>query len=252
VRNQGEFDAAKALIASGQSDSTIAQMTGIPRRTISAWRRGENRRHSPVACAEGTCQGRDLSKLDPEQYSYLLGLYLGDGCLTAGRRNVWLLRISLDAAYPQIIEMCARALETVFPAKTARCKQRPDSRCVDVSMWSKHWPCLFPQHGPGRKHLRSIRLARWQNETVDLGRRAFVRGLIHSDGTRIVAIERKGSYERRAARYAFSNRSEDIKALFCESLDALGIRWTRPSDRQIAIYRKASVALLDEFVGPKR
>jgi hypothetical protein len=90
------------------------------------------------------------------------------------------------------------------------------------------------------------------NETVDLGRRAFVRGLIHSDGTRIVAIERKGSYERRAARYAFSNRSEDIKALFCESLDALGIRWTRPSDRQIAIYRKASVALLDEFVGPKR
>lgn len=193
MRSQAEFDAAKTLIVSGCSDSKITQMTGIPRRTISAWRRGENRYCKPrrVACTGETCQGRDLSKLDPVQYSYLLGLYLGDGCLAAGRRNVWCLRISLDAAYPGIIKACA-------------------------------------------------------------SRKAFVRGLIHSDGTRIVAIEKKGSYERRAARYAFSNRSEDIKGLFCENLDALGIQWTRPSNRQIAIYRKQSVALMDEFVGPKR
>ena len=83
-------------------------------------------------------------------------------------------------------------------------------------------------------------------------RKSFVRGLIHSDGTRIIATERKGPHVRRAPRYAFSNKSEDIKRLFCESCDALGIRWTRPSDRQIAIYRKDSVAVLDEFVGPKR
>lgn len=83
-------------------------------------------------------------------------------------------------------------------------------------------------------------------------RRPFLRGLIHSDGTRIVATERKGSYARRAPRYAFSNRSEDIKQLFCESCDALEIHWTRPSEHQIAIYRKASVARLDEFVGPKQ
>jgi len=87
---------------------------------------------------------------------------------------------------------------------------------------------------------------------IDAHHEAFIRGLIHSDGTRIIATERKGSYVRRAPRYAFSNRSEDIKALFCRSCDALGIRWTRPSNRQIAIYRKESVARLDEFVGPKR
>ena len=49
--------------------------------------------------------------------------------------------------------------------------------------------------------------------------------------------------------------SEDIKALFCDSLDAVGIGWTCPSNRQIAIYRKSSVAILailDKFVGPKR
>ena len=27
---------------------------------------------------------------------------------------------------------------------------------------SKHWPCLFPQHGPGRKHTRKIELEQWQ------------------------------------------------------------------------------------------
>ena len=28
----------------------------------------------------------------------------------------------------------------------------------------KHWPCLFPQHGPGRKHERKIRLEAWQRD----------------------------------------------------------------------------------------
>ena len=105
---------------------------------------------------------------------------------------------------------------------------------------------------PGRKHLRPIELTDWQEAIVAKQRRAFIKGLIESDGTRIVATERKGSYVRRAPRYAFSNRSEDIKRLFCENCDALGIHWTRPSDQQIAIYKLASVAILDEFVGPKR
>ena len=95
-------------------------------------------------------------------------------------------------------------------------------------------------------------LESWQDTIISANREPFIRGLIHSDGTRIIATERKGSYVRRAPRYAFSNKSEDIKQLFCESCDALRIQWTRPSDRQIAIYRKESVARLDEFVGPKR
>ncbi len=55
-----------------------------------------------------------------------------------------------------------------------------------------------------------------------------------------------------SVRYHFSNRSEDIKRIYCESLDALGIRWTRPSDAHIAVYRKASVAIMDRLVGQKR
>lgn len=252
MRTREEFAKARELLAAGRTDHEVARFTGIPRRTISGWRRGESGGSDRTDCHGGSVPQHDFSKLEPEAYAYLLGLYLGDGCISAGRREVWCLRITLDAAYPEIIEACATALETIFPTKRARRGHRRDSRCVDVSMWSKHWPCFFPQHGPGRKHLRPIRLAAWQKAIVEAHHKAFVRGLIHSDGTRIVATERKGSYMRRAPRYAFSNRSEDIKALFCESCDALGIRWTRPSDRQIAIYRKDSVALLDEFVGPKR
>lgn len=114
-------------------------------------------------------------------------------------------------------------------------------------MYWQHWPCLFPQHGPGRKHQRPIHLEAWQRCIVARKRRLLIRGLIHSDGCRIVANDRG----RSSPRYLFSNRSEDIKALYCESLDAIGIRWTRPSDLQIAVYRKGDVQVMDRFVGPK-
>ena len=52
-------------------------------------------------------------------------------------------------------------------------------------------------------------------------------------------------------RYAFANRSEDIKAIFCDHLDPLGIGWTRPNRQLIAVDRRPEVAKRDEFVGPK-
>ena len=184
-------------------------------------------------------------------YAYLLGLYLGDGCLSASHRNVWRLRIFADSRYPGIIDECGAAMESVFPRQRAHTFQRRNSRCVEISMYSKHWPCLFPQHGAGRKHLRAIKLATWQLEILEGSHESFLRGLIHSDGCRIIARERQAGRVREAPRYSFSNRSEDIKTLFCESCDVLGIRWTRPSDKEVAIYRLESVARMDRFVGPK-
>jgi hypothetical protein len=122
---------------------------------------------------------------------------------------------------------------------------------VDVSSYSKHWPCYFPQHGYGPKHTRPIVLADWQLLIVVNYVEPFLRGLIHSDGTRIVATERKGQYVRRAPRYAFSNRSEDILGLFRTACEIAGVHCTRASSKQIAVYSKAAVARLDEFVGPK-
>jgi LAGLIDADG-like domain len=97
------------------------------------------------------------------------------------------------------------------------------------------------------KHLRPIRLQHWQELLVREATEGFIRGLIDSDGCRVVAKDRGV----RSVRYHFSNRSEDILGLFTGALDHLGIPWTRPDGHTIAIYRKAAVARLDEFVGPK-
>jgi hypothetical protein len=181
------------------------------------------------------------------EYGYLLGLYLGDGCISESART-YRIRITLDAAYPRIIDGCAAALEAIRPGKLAWRGHRRHSRCVEVSMYWNHWPCLIPQHGPGRKHSRRILLEPWQHWILRQHREPFVRGLIHSDGCRVVANDRGV----RSVRYHFSNRSDDIKELFCDSLDALGIRWTRPCAKQIAIYRRSSVQILDTFVGAKQ
>jgi hypothetical protein len=115
-------------------------------------------------------------------------------------------------------------------------------------MYWNHWPCLFPQHGSGKKHLRPIVLAPWQSTIVERNRRQLIKGLIHSDGCRVVANDRGLD----SVRYHFSNLSSDIKQIYCDSLDAIGISWTRPCEREIAEYRKSAVGVLDEFVGPKK
>lgn len=119
--------------------------------------------------------------------------------------------------------------------------------CVEVCHYSNHWPCLLPQHGPGRKHHRKIALEPWQQEIVDRETEEFVLGLIHSDGCRVVANDRGVL----SVRYHFSNRSEDIIGLFTAALDRLGIPWRRSSAYIVSIYRKAATARLDEFIGPK-
>lgn len=247
TRSKDDFDTVVGLISQGHGDCEIARLTGVPRETVRDWRRGKGDRTSRLPRGSSGCDVvHDFSILPPPEYSYLLGMYLGDGYIARDRR-VWRLRISSDSNYPGIIEECCRAMEEVMPGQHAHVLSR-DSRCVEISMYSKHWPCLLPQHGSGRKHERAICLEPWQENLIAKATKSFVRGLVHSDGCRVVANDRG----IRSVRYHFSNRSEDIKGLFCAALDGLGIEWTRPSDRDIAIYRKSSVKLLDEFIGPKQ
>jgi hypothetical protein len=113
------------------------------------------------------------------------------------------------------------------------------------------WPTLFPQHGPGMKHTRKIVLADWQRRITHEHPRHFVRGLLVSDGTRVINRIRHGSRWYHYPRYQFSNRSEDIKGLLCEHLDLLGIAWRRAGEVTISIAQREAVAALDAFVGPK-
>ena len=98
--------------------------------------------------------------------------------------------------------------------------------------YGKRWLDLFPQHGPGAKHERPIILAPWQRAIVDEHPELFLRGLIQSDGCRCLnrftttlPSGRVAEYEY--PRYFFSNLSTDIRKLFCDYCERLGIRWTR-------------------------
>ncbi|MGI8414572.1 MAG: transcriptional regulator, partial [Solirubrobacteraceae bacterium] len=92
-----------------------------------------------------------------------------------------------------------------------------------MSCYSKIWPCLFPQHGPGKKHERPIVLAEWQQELIDRCPEQLVHGLIHSDGCR---FQNTGRCNWSWPRYAFAQTSDDIRDIFCRACDRLGLRWT--------------------------
>ena len=115
----------------------------------------------------------------------------------------------------------------------------------EVSSYSKAWPCLLPQHGPGRKHNREIVLTDWQWRSVRRTPELLLRGLIQSDGCRFTASKSSG-----AVRYSFTNRSAAIKEIFCRGCELVGVRWTVAGDK-VYVSRKADVAHLDTFIGPK-
>ncbi len=196
------------------------------------------------------CDGRPLNE---QAYAYLLGLYLGDGHLTVGRRDVYALNVKCCDDWPGLIDAAKSAMAVVMPASSVFCVRR--TGCTEVKSTSKHWPCLFPQHGPGRKHKRRIELAAWQREIVARYPGDFARGLFHSDGCRVTnRVRRKladGDHWYAYPRYLFSNESTDILALCGQTLDQLGVSWRLSRRNMLSVARREAVARLDEFVGPK-
>jgi hypothetical protein len=187
-------------------------------------------------------------------YAYILGMYLGDGCVSWTGRAAQLV-ITLDSAYPGLIVECADALGRIAPHKVA-IRKHSTANCVRVEAGWKLWPVLFPQHGRGRKHTRPIVLTSWQWELVRHHREQFIRGLIHSDGCRTInrfktklPSGRVAEYEY--VRYFFSNLSADIRQLFVQVCDELGIRTTQSNHRNISVSHRDSVAILERIVGPK-
>jgi hypothetical protein len=250
TRSVDEVSKCLEMRAAGLNACQIARATGIPRATVRDWITGRLPRGRDD-CGFGVChacgQQEHVRDAFTAEYAYVLGVYLGDGCISAHPRRVFRLRITLDIAYPGIIDEVARAVKVVQPKNRVGCYVRPDN-CVQVSSYSRSWPCLLPQHGGGVKHERPIRLQAWQWAHVEDNPEHFLRGLIHSDGHRFMNTGRGGW---RHPRYGFTNASYDIRHIFCETCDLLGLHWTRGGERLIYVSRKADVARMDEFIGPK-
>lgn len=251
---------ALRLTRQGLNDCEVSRQTGVSRCTVRDWRAGRlphsfKRKRLLYGRPNGLgpeCRrcGGDEHRIDAfsTAYIYLLGMYLGDGHISSGPREVFRLRIALDTKYPLIIAECAAAIQAVVPWNKVHCQQTPKNY-TEVHAYSKAWPCLFPQHGSGKKHERKIDLADWQKDLVALSPGLLLRGLLHSDGCRFMNT---GSYGWKSPRYVFTNFSEDIKSIFCDTCDRLGLRWTIAPPKSVYVSRKEDVAKLDEFVGPKR
>jgi hypothetical protein len=231
------------LAAGDFNASEIAGITCIPRSTVRDWLGESDWKRVRRLRREISFEP---STLPQAEYGYLLGFYLGDGTISRSRRGVYRLRIATDARYPGIIAECAAAMQAVLPRNRVLVQQRR-SRAVEISAYSKAWPLVFPQHGPGRKHRRTIQLAPWQAEIVERFPRQFLRGLIHSDGCRVLNRVNGKDYPR----YFFVQVSDDTRRLFCATCEQLGIRYTWSTWKTVSIAQADSVALLDSFVGPK-
>jgi len=245
-----DFEHVKRLCEAGNSNSEIAQMTGFPRETIWRWRQ---RNAAPRSC--GPAKPQRFAPQSWTSYAYLLGVYLGDGHLFRISRWSYRLGIYCDARHPGVIAEISRAVRNCVPG--IKVDRRPTSENgVALLASSPVWSKAFPQHGPGRKHERPIELEAWQRKITHEHPQALLRGLIHSDGCRCMNRFRTKLPSGRVAeyeypRYFFTNLSADIREIFCEHCDLLGVRWTQSNPRNISVSHRRSVAILDRFIGPK-
>lgn len=242
----------------GHPYSTISARHGVPRSTIGYWlhvdrtRRGEKAPEGPKNCPR--CHGAPLDRC---AYSYLLGLYLGDGHIVS-RGKQHHLSIYCGDDWPGLIDQAQQTMQAVLPGHSTGRRQKQG--CTEVKSYSRHWTCLFPQHGPGMKHTRMIALEPWQGDIADEHPWALLRGLIHSDGCRITnwTVRTVGGENKRYEypRYFFTNTSADITGIFTGVLDRVGVEWRLTTRRStgafdVSVARRASVTLMDRHIGPK-
>jgi Homeodomain-like domain/LAGLIDADG-like domain len=238
-------DKALALVEAGENDCEVARRLGVPRTTVRDWRRSKGRPRMGDTCPRCWRPSRKPIVFSSPDYAELLGLYLGDGYIVrAGRSDR--LRIFLDTRYSQIVAEARALLRRCFPRHRVGRFTSGKGTTTILSLYCTHLACLFPQHGAGMKYQRDIVLEDWQTEIVERDPWRFLRGLIRSDGC--VFVNRTGRYAYLS--YDFSNRSPQIRELFMDACDRVDVEY-RAYQRYVRIYRRPSVALMQEHVGVK-
>lgn len=173
-RTADDVKAAARLFGTGLSDYEIGRRTGVSRSSIQRWRT----RGAPQPACDPPLSWQVP---DRRSYSYLLGIYLGDGYLANAAARSPVLEISLDPRYPGIVEECSIAIRRVVGSGArASLRATPKGEAIRLVATNRLWPLAFPQHGPGKKHERAIALTSWQQDIVDRFPREFLRGWIAS------------------------------------------------------------------------
>lgn len=205
-------EVAEKLYNDGYSLRQIANILGCHFSTVMYWK-NKNFQYINVKNIPNI---ENYLQDKKEVYSYILGLYLGDGYIDKIKKT-YRLRIFLDSKYIKLINECVENLKILFPNNKINKTTRHVTLTI-VYIYSNNLPSLFPQIGLGRKHNRKIELENWQkNLIID---RFLLKGFFHSDGSSYFILKRGHRH------YNFKNYSEDILTIYKDCCDRLGIGYT--------------------------
>jgi intein-encoded DNA endonuclease-like protein len=263
MRTTEEYNKILAFNSDGLNVSQISKQLNIPRTTVrdivkptyvklypdKSFRFNHEQNNLLLDRIKNPISNED--EIMRKNYSYLLGMFLGDGCLTKDKKNVYRIRVTCDAKYPNIIDLVFNSVQTAMPNNKAYKVYRyykDKLSCVDVSCYSKDWVLLFPFYQKGRKWTYKIALEKWQQDIIDLYAKDFWLGLYHSDGCRYIA-------KKKYVYYNFTQKSNDIFNLFLNTSNTLGV--TCSAYKKLGVYNiaaitnKETVNFVDSFAGPK-
>src|SRR3954452_4576519 len=104
--------ASLRFIEDGRSLNSVSKEPGISRAAMRSWRIRPNPVR-PNDCVR--CSGVPGDPAPPGDYAYLLGLYLGDGCISSYARGVHGLRIACADAWPGLMDECEQVMRAIRP-----------------------------------------------------------------------------------------------------------------------------------------
>jgi len=272
MKSDEQYRQVIELKQSGMKIFEIVKITGLTRGCVNNW----IRRGSPLH--EGKL--KKFQELDSETtpleylktlnesltesernsaYSFILGMYLGDGCIYKYLRTKQ-LTIALDKKYQKLNDYVINSMKTLFNKepniydRSIDNGQKFKANCINVRYYSKHLGLIFPHEGAGAKHLREIKLTDWQTSIISPV--DIVKGLIMSDGSYYFCNTFK------KFKYTFSNCSLDICNILMTYLGELGIVYNFHKKKTLApkgttykyhvdVAKQSEVTKLHNLIGDK-
>ena len=117
------------------------------------------------------------------EWSYIIGIALGDGNLSNPNGRAVRLRITCDARYPRLANEIIKTLRIILPANTVSIVRGSKDTYFNISVYSNKLTEWIPwKVGRGSKIDQDIRVPEWIR-----GNRSFtkacLRGLLQTDGS---------------------------------------------------------------------
>lgn len=117
------------------------------------------------------------------RWAYIIGVALGDGNLSNPNGRAVRLRITCDAAYPQLAEEILYNLKIILPNNSVSIVPAPKNTYFNISVYSNTLNEWMPWHvGMGSKIDQNVRVPEWIKQRPAFAK-ACLRGLLQTDGS---------------------------------------------------------------------